>query len=231
MSRNGLPAPEDKTEFVRSMFDRIAARYDVVNSIVTFGLDRRWRQRTVRSLGLARGATVIDLGSGTGVLLDEAVRAGHYGVGIDLSFGMLAAARHASPRLQADASRLPIRSASVDGVLSGFALRNFTEPGVVLAEVARVLRPGGSLAILEIGVPQSFGLRFAHRLWFERAIPMIGAMLSDADAYRYLPRSVVYLPAPAEFAAMLDRLGFVDVGHRQLSGGLAQVVVARRAAT
>ena len=125
--RETLPEGEEKVTAVRQMFDAIAPRYDLVNRIMTFGLDVRWRRRTVRELALGRGSVVLDLAAGTGDLCRELDAAGHHAVGVDLSFGMLAAARTDAPLVHADILRLPLHDASVDGAVCGFALRNLVE--------------------------------------------------------------------------------------------------------
>src|SRR5580658_8557545 len=129
------------------MFDTIAPRYDLVNRIMTFGLDRRWRRRAVRALGLARGALVLDLACGTGDLCLELAAAGYQPIGADLSFGMLTHARTRAPLAQSDAVGLPVSSGCFDGIVSGFALRNFSDLAPVFAESARVLRGGGRLSL------------------------------------------------------------------------------------
>lgn len=215
---------------VRSMFDSIAPRYDAVNRLMTFGLDRGWRRRTIALLGLAPGSRVLDLACGTGDLARELTARGYGCVGADLSLGMLASARPGSaPLVQADGGTLPFRSGSLDGVVSGFALRNFADLPAVLDECARVLRPGGRLALLEVDTPASPLLRAGHRVWFTAVVPRIGGALSDADAYRYLPRSVAYLPPRGELLEIVTDAGFVSAAHRGLTGGVTQVVTATRA--
>lgn len=224
-----LPADEDKTAYVQTMFDAIAHRYDLVNRLITFGLDRRWRMRAIADLHLARGAIILDLGCGTGDLLREASAQGLQAFGLDLSFEMLASARSvASPRVQADASALPICSGSIDGIVSGFALRNFTDQRAVIEEAARVLRPGGPIVFLEVDQPDNLLLRFGHSLWFNHAVPAIGAIFSVASAYRYLPKSITYLPSDSSLAEMLRDAGFIEVSKVRLQGGLAQLVIAKR---
>jgi demethylmenaquinone methyltransferase/2-methoxy-6-polyprenyl-1,4-benzoquinol methylase len=229
MSSGDLPETGQKTVFVRAMFDDIAHRYDLVNRVMTLGLDRGWRKKTVASMDLPPGAAVLDLGCGTGDLTREATKAGFNCVGIDLSFEMLAQARNIhSPLIEADASALPISSSCVDGVVSGFALRNFTDQRAVLLEVARVLVPGGRLAILEVDRPRHAIVRAGHAVWFKHVVPIIGALFSVASAYRYLPKSIAYLPSPVELEKMLSNAGFHSVKKRQLQGGLAQIVTATR---
>ena len=223
-----LPTGPAKTERVREMFDVIAPRYDLVNRIMTLGLDQGWRRATVDALGLGPGSLVLDLACGTGDLGQIARRRGHATVGADLSWGMLAARRPGQPVVQADVLRLPFAAAAFDGVVCGYALRNFTDLGASLTEAGRVLRPGGRLAVLEVSRPPNGILRLGHRLWFEHGVPLLGRMLSDAAAYRYLPRSTAYLPDEAGLRQLLRTAGFSTVGRRLLHGGLSQLLTATR---
>jgi demethylmenaquinone methyltransferase / 2-methoxy-6-polyprenyl-1,4-benzoquinol methylase len=229
-STGPLPSAEDKTQVVRSMFDSIAPRYELVNRLMTFGLDSSWRKRTVSALGLAPGSVVLDLACGTGDLSRTAAANGLIPIGADLSFGMLAASHGTGPLLQADATHLPLADRSVDGVLCGYALRNFTDLAACLKEMGRVVCPGGRISLLEVGTPGSSVLGFGYRLWFERVVPIIGGALSDRAAYRYLPASTAYLPEKAELRQMLRDAGFSGINHRELSGGLSQMVTATREA-
>ncbi len=229
MTDKYLPKAEQKTEFVRSMFDGIAHRYDLVNRLMTLGLDRSWRRSAIRLMDLDRGSTIVDLGCGTGDLIREASRVGLQSIGIDLSFQMLVAARNVNaPFVQADASQLPIATGSIDGVVSGFALRNFSDQHTVFAEIYRALIPGGRLSILEVDRPQQRWIRFGHRIWFNHVVPRIGALFSVAAAYRYLPQSIAYLPSPQELETMLQSVGFAQIDRRQLQRGLAQIVTATK---
>lgn len=223
-----LPAPEEKTQAVRSMFDAIAPRYEFVNRMMTFGLDSRWRKKTVVSLGLPQGSLIIDLACGTGDLSRTASEQGLQPIGADLSFGMLAASHGTGPLFQGDASQLPVRSASVDGLVCGYALRNFTDLNAAFSEMARVLRPGGRLALLEVGAPQGALIKRGYSVWFDHMVPIIGGFLSDKKAYRYLPASTVYLPSGEEIRERLIARGFSGVNHHQLSGGLSQLFTATR---
>ncbi len=225
---SGLPSGEAKTEAVRAMFDRIAPRYDLVNRVISFGLDGHWRRRAVRSLGLPRNSKVLDLACGTGDFLSVLAGDGFRPLGVDLSAGMLAANRARAPLAQADGARLPLAPGSVDGATCGYAVRNFTDLGAVLGELGRVVRPGGRLSILEVSEPERGPLLAAHRIWFRRAVPRIGGLLSDADAYRYLPKSTVYLPGTSDFRSLLLGAGFSCVNRHALSGGLCQVLTATR---
>jgi len=223
-----LPTGAAKTTLVRSMFDAIAPRYDMVNRTMTFGLDTRWRRTALRALALPPGSTVLDLACGTGDFLELLRSGGHRAVGMDLSWGMLAADRSGAPLAQADGADLPVASGAVDGVTCGYALRNFTELATVLHELARIVRPGGRISLLEVAEPESGLLRAGHRIWFHRVVPVIGGLLSDRSAYRYLPKSTAYLPSTDELRSMLTEAGFSAVNRRGLSGGLSQIVTATR---
>jgi demethylmenaquinone methyltransferase/2-methoxy-6-polyprenyl-1,4-benzoquinol methylase len=225
---SALPQGEEKQRAVRSMFDAIAPRYDLVNRIMTFRMDVGWRRRAVRSLALPAGATVVDLACGTGDLCRELARNGLRPVGVDLSFGMLAAARTDAPLVQGDALRLPFPDASVDGLTCGFALRNLVDLAGSLREMARVLRPGGRLALLEVAEPERALLRWGHGIYFGKVVPRIGGLLSDADAYRYLPRSVAYLPPPADLVRLVRDAGFPDASRTLLSAGISQLLLGTR---
>ena len=225
---DALPEGEAKVAAVRSMFDAIAPRYDLVNRIMTFRLDVAWRRRTVRRLRLGPGSRVLDLACGTGDFCRELAAYDLVPVGADLSFGMLAAGRSGAPLMQADALRLPVPDASVDGVTCGFALRNLVDLGPFFAELARVVRPGGRIALLEVAEPPNPVLRWGHAVYFGRVVPRIGGLLSDPAAYRYLPKSVAYLPAPEALVAMVVDAGFPDAERTLLSGGIAQLLLGTR---
>jgi demethylmenaquinone methyltransferase/2-methoxy-6-polyprenyl-1,4-benzoquinol methylase len=224
-----LPTGDEKVQAVRSMFDAIAPRYDLVNRLMTFRMDVGWRKKTIASLRLPSGGVVLDLACGTGDLCRGLAGAGYRPIGMDLSYGMLANARTDAPLVHADALRLPVPDASIDGVTCGFALRNFKELGPFFAELARVVRPGGRIALLEVAEPPNAVLRWGHGIYFGKVVPKIGGLLSDGSAYRYLPKSVAYLPEPPAMLADLERRGFVSVDRRLLSTGIAQLITATRA--
>jgi demethylmenaquinone methyltransferase/2-methoxy-6-polyprenyl-1,4-benzoquinol methylase len=229
MSELSLPEGEDKRRAVRGLFDTIAGRYDLVNRVMTFGMDAGWRRRAVRELRLPGGALVVDLACGTGDLCTELQRNGYRAIGVDFSHGMLTNATTEVPLLEADILQLPFTDASLDGVTCGFALRNVTDLGDLFRETARVLRPGGRAAFLDASVPDNPLMRAGHGLYFHRVVPLIGGALSNRAAYRYLPKSMAYLPPPAEMVTMLREAGFADAERIQLTGGLTQLFIGTRA--
>jgi demethylmenaquinone methyltransferase/2-methoxy-6-polyprenyl-1,4-benzoquinol methylase len=225
-----LPEPEEKSRVVEDMFDRIAPRYDALNRVLTFRMDVRWRQLAVESLQLSSGARVLDLACGTGDLCRTIENAGGTPIGADFSEGMLRAARAGTaPLVRADALRLPFASASFDGLTCGFALRNFVALPPVFAECARVLRSGAHFALLDVAEPAHPILRAGHNVWFRHVVPFVGGLVSDRDAYRYLPASTAYLPGTGELFAMLAAAGFVECSRRPLGLGAAQMICGRRA--
>ncbi|MDA8309530.1 MAG: ubiquinone/menaquinone biosynthesis methyltransferase [Actinomycetota bacterium] len=224
-----LPSGREKTVRVRAMFDLIAPRYDLVNRVISLGLDQHWRSRALRALKLAPGSRVLDVACGTGALGEIGARHGYRVVGTDLSAGMLAGRAGRFPATLGDAAALPFATGSFDGVLCAYALRNFTDLEASLEEAARVTRPGGRISILEVATPTHRALRAGHALWFRHVVPVIGALLSDPEAYRYLPDSVAYLPDERELAAMLRHAGFGAVDRLVLQGGLSQVLTGTRA--
>ena len=228
--RSALPQGDEKARAVRSMFDTIAPRYDLVNRIMTFRLDVGWRRRAVDMLALAPGAVVLDVACGTGDLCRTLDDDGLRPVGVDFSRGMLAAARaDGAPLVQGDGQRLPVRTAAVDGVVSGFALRNFVSLDAFLVECGRVVRPGGRLALLEVAEPPSTIVRAGHSVYFGKVVPVIGGLVSgDRAAYRYLPESVSYLPPVDELLGRVRAAGFATVQRHLLSGGIAQVITGTR---
>ncbi len=223
-----LPQGDEKTEQVRAMFDAIASRYELVNKLMTFGLDARWRRRAVSDLRLAPNSVVLDVAAGTGDFTRELRHQGQRAVATDLSYSMLYTGREVLERVQADAARLPFRRASFDGVTCGYALRNFSDLQRSFEEMARVLRPGGRLSLLEVAEPKRGLWRVGFRFWFRKVVPFIGSIVSDRAAYHYLPASTAYLPSSREITAMLNRAGFSAVNNRRVMGGLSQQFLATR---
>ena len=231
MDRVILPEGDEKVVTVRAMFDAIAPRYDLLNRLLTFRLDVGWRDRAVRALRLGPGAVVLDLAAGTGDLCRDLQAGGYRPVAVDLSLGMLRHARTSAPLVQGDALRLPFADGTAEGAVSGFALRNFVDLGSFFDELARVVRPGGRIALLDVAEPPNPILRAGHRVYFGRVVPKVGGLLSDRAAYRYLPESVAYLPAIDEMLTRLGKAGFGAITHRLLTGGIAQLVSATRIVT
>jgi demethylmenaquinone methyltransferase/2-methoxy-6-polyprenyl-1,4-benzoquinol methylase len=178
---------------------------------------------------LAPGSVVFDLACGTGDLCRELAIAGHRAVGFDFSHGMLRAARTDATLVEADILRLPVRDGAADGATCGFALRNVVSLQDLFAELARVVRRGGRIALLETAEPEGRWLRLGHRLYFRGVVPLIGGLLSNREAYSYLPRSTAYLPAPDELLSLLRTAGFPDARRLRLSGGITQLLVGTRA--
>jgi demethylmenaquinone methyltransferase / 2-methoxy-6-polyprenyl-1,4-benzoquinol methylase len=224
-----LPQGAEKARVVEDMFDRIAPRYDLLNRMLTFRMDVAWRRTAVNALQLLAGARVLDLACGTGDLCRTLSAAGYQPIGVDFSAGMLAAARTDAPLVRADAMRLPFPDASIDGLTCGFALRNFVDLAPVLTECARVLRPRGRVALVDVGEPTSAPARAVHHLWFRQVVPFVGGLLSDRRAYAYLPASTAYLPPRPQLLEIVGAAGFIDVSHRTLGAGAAQLITGTRA--
>ncbi len=227
-----LPALEQKRAHVRAMFDRIAPRYDLLNRLMTLGFDWSWRRELVEALYVGPGELVVDLGAGTGDLAALAAARGARVVAVDLALGMLRVARRrrtAALLVQADALSLPFPTDSVHAITCGFAVRNFSDPQAVFAECARVLEPGGRLGLLEVDEPRSPLLRLGHRVHFRHLVPRLGAMLSDREAYAYLPASAEYLPDEATLRGFLTGCGFESITKTSHLFGAAQSITAVRA--
>ena len=226
-----LPRGGEKRAHVREMFDRIAPRYDALNRLMTLGLDQRWRRQTLERVGVGPGDRLLDLACGTGDLAAQAAARGARVVGIDFAGEMLRRGRRRgldATLAQGDAAQLPLATGSVTAVVSGFALRNFVSLPEVFAEMARVLAPGGRLALLDVDRPTAGWVRAAHSLYFDRVVPRVGGWLSDRDAYRYLPQSTVYLPSARRMREMLVAVGFERIERCTPMLGAVQIVTAVR---
>ena len=215
------------------MFDRIAGVYDLMNSAMTAGLHHQWRERAVDKARVGPGSDALDICCGTGDLaLELRRRIGPDGrvVGSDFSEPMLELAREKSGEQGlavefgwADAQDLPYGDESFDAVTIGFGARNLADLDRGLAEMARVLRPGGRVVILEITRPNREPLSSFYSLWFDRAVPMLGQVAGDPDAYSYLPESVRTFPDPESLAAKLDAAGFEEIGWLLTAGGIIAI--------
>jgi demethylmenaquinone methyltransferase/2-methoxy-6-polyprenyl-1,4-benzoquinol methylase len=204
------------------MFDRIAPVYDVMNRVMTAGLDLRWRRLTAEAV-VRQADRVLDACCGTGDLAVADLRAGAKEVtGLDFSTGMLERARRKSDAvtwLEGDLLALPFGDASFEAATVGFGVRNVSDLSKALSELARVLVPGGRVAILEITTPRGVLAPF-YRVWFDRIVPLIGKLLKGGAAYSYLPASVRRFPGPDELAELLSRAGFAEVTYCTFAGGI-----------
>ncbi|HTQ05838.1 MAG TPA: bifunctional demethylmenaquinone methyltransferase/2-methoxy-6-polyprenyl-1,4-benzoquinol methylase UbiE [Polyangiaceae bacterium] len=230
---------ETKTLGSGQMFDGIAARYDFVNRVISLGIDQSWRRRTVRSLALAEGARVLDLATGTGDLALLIARATPNSrvVGLDPSGKMLDIAREKvaaaglDERVElvtGDAEELPFADATFDGVSIAFGIRNVPDRARALAEMARVTKPGGRVAVLELSEPHGGILGPLARFHVHTLVPWVGALLSGAQEYRYLQKSIAAFPPAAEFAAMMERAGLRMLVTEPLTFGVCHLYVGER---
>jgi demethylmenaquinone methyltransferase/2-methoxy-6-polyprenyl-1,4-benzoquinol methylase len=207
---------------VRAMFDRIAPVYDLMNRLMTAGLDRRWRRLTAEAV-VRRGNRVLDACCGTGDLALAAQRAGAASiVGLDFSTRMLERARRKSASIEwteGDVLALPFEDAAFDAATVGFGVRNVADLDRALGELRRILVPGGRLAILEITTPRGPLAPF-FRLWFDHVVPLLGRVFKGGGAYSYLPASVRRFPGPDELAGRMQGAGLGEVRYRLLAGGI-----------
>jgi demethylmenaquinone methyltransferase / 2-methoxy-6-polyprenyl-1,4-benzoquinol methylase len=214
---------------VRSMFSRIAGRYDLLNRTLSLGIDQRWRRRVVREANLGPGSLVVDACTGTGDLALAFARSGSRVVGVDFTFEMvrlspakLRPTDAAAVFCHGDALRLPVRSDVAEVASVAFGIRNVADRKQGLREMARVVRPGGRVLVLEFSTPRRGPFAWAYRTYFTRVLPRIGRMVSkDDEAYSYLPRTVLAWPDPGAFEQEFRDIGLVDCGHTRLTGGIA----------
>jgi len=232
----------DKGRGIRDMFDRIAPRYDLLNRVLSLGIDRRWRRFAVRQLQVPRNGMVLDIATGTG---DVALEIGRQTdasvtiVGSDFTQGMLVLGQDkiaASPYhdrillVNAPCESMPHPNGTFDGITIAFGIRNVVDRQQGLCEMARVLKPGGQAVILEFATPHNSFFRAVYYFYFRRVLPWLGGLISQRSAYQYLPDSVLEFPDRETFKGMMEQAGFVDVRVHDLTGGIAAVHVGRRPA-
>lgn len=224
--------PDRDRQTIGAMFDAVAPRYDLLNRVLSLGIDRYWRRSAVRWLHLPPQGLVLDAASGTGDVAMEIVRQTPpelQVIATDLSTGMLSRGWQkmaASPHKQrffavrAACEALPLATDLCDGAVIAFGIRNVADRPAALRELCRVLKPGSQLVVLEFSEPLQPLFRACYHFYFHRLLPFLGGLVSQPDAYRYLPDSVQRFPSRDAFRTMLDEAGFVDVVHRDLSGGI-----------
>ena len=208
---------------VRAMFDRIAGVYDLMNGVMTAGMHHRWRSRAADLAGAGPGSRVLDVATGTGDLAVELSSRGAEVVGMDFSERMLELAREKAPGIAfeaGDAQALSYADASFDAATVGFGARNFGDLRQGLSEMARVVRPGGKVVVLEITTPSKPPLSTFFSLWFDRVVPKLGRFAGDPDAYTYLPASVRRFPDAPSLAGLMHEIGLRDVGWILTAGGI-----------
>ncbi|MER7012333.1 demethylmenaquinone methyltransferase [Saccharopolyspora sp. NPDC000359] len=219
MSRAGL---DKDPRAVAAMFDAVARRYDLTNTVLSFGQDRRWREVTRRALAPKHDERVLDLAAGSGVSTEEFARSGAWCVAADFSLGMLSVGRHRGvPMVAADALRLPFADESFDAVTISFGLRNLADTAAGLREMQRVVRPGGRLVVCEFSTPTWQPFRAIYLNYLMRALPPIArAVSSNPDAYVYLAESIREWPDQRQLAELIAESGWTDVAWRNLTSGV-----------
>jgi demethylmenaquinone methyltransferase / 2-methoxy-6-polyprenyl-1,4-benzoquinol methylase len=216
---------------VAAMFDRVAARYDLANDVLSLGQDRAWRRQVVRAVDPRPGQLILDLAAGTGTSSEPFTSAGATVIPSDLSFGMLQVGKHRRPHLSfvaADALRLPYADGCFDAVTISFGLRNVEDPTAALQEMRRVTRPGGALVVCEFSTPTWAPFRIVYANYLVAAIPRIARLVSsNPAAYEYLAESIQAWPDQSALAAVIAAAGWSDVEWRNLSGGIVALHRAR----
>jgi demethylmenaquinone methyltransferase / 2-methoxy-6-polyprenyl-1,4-benzoquinol methylase len=211
---------------VEAMFDRIASVYDLMNSVMTAGMHQRWRERAVDLAGVGPGSRALDVATGTGDLAIALRERGADVVGIDFAEKMLEIARQKAPEIDfrtGNALALDFPDDEFDAATVGFGARNFDDLDRGLAEMARVVKPGGRVVVLEITTPQRPPLSVFFELWFDHLVPLIGRLAGDPDAYEYLPNSVKRFPGPRDLAARMAAAGMTDLRWILTAGGIIAI--------
>jgi demethylmenaquinone methyltransferase/2-methoxy-6-polyprenyl-1,4-benzoquinol methylase len=211
---------------VEAMFDRIASVYDLMNSVMTAGMHQRWRERTADLAHVGAGSRALDVATGTGDLAIALAERDADVVGVDFAEKMLEIARRKAPAIEfrtGNALALELPDDGFDAATVGFGARNFDDLDRGLAEMARVVRPGGRVVVLEITTPQRPPLSWFFRMWFDRLVPMIGRVAGDPDAYDYLPNSVKRFPGPRDLAGRMAAAGMTDVRWVLTAGGIIAI--------
>lgn len=220
------------------MFDQIAPRYDLMNSLMSLGLHRLWRRRAIASLLSQQGREFLDIGCGTGDVMLAVLRKapGVSVTGLDPAPDMLARAQTKLQQagvakrarlVEGDATAMEFAATSFDGIVCAFCLRNIVDRATALKQMRRVLRPGGTLALLELTVPRNPLCRFVHSIYTRHLIPLLGRLLSQGHAYRYLAASIDHFPPPATMVAEIGAAGFAAVSAQPLSGGFVTLFTGR----
>lgn len=224
MSRKPHPIHPKDPDSIRRMFEGLAPDYDRLNAVLTFGRVGSWQRALVRDAGIEAGHRALDVCTGTGRTLREVRRAvGPSGLAVGVDFTAAMLRRASGRRVLADALRLPFSEGSFDAAVSAFALRDVADQERLLAEMVRVTRPGGGLAILEIGRPSRQPLRLGFDVWFRGVVPRVGALAGQGESHRFLARSIAYLPEPRELCRMMERAGVVEACWRDLTFGAARL--------
>jgi demethylmenaquinone methyltransferase/2-methoxy-6-polyprenyl-1,4-benzoquinol methylase len=215
---------------VASMFDAVARRYDITNTVLSLGQDRFWRRATRKALDIGPGDRVLDLAAGTAVSTEELARSGAWCVAADFSVGMLLAGNaRAVPKVAADATRLPFGEGTFDAVTISFGLRNVVEPEAGLREMARVTKPGGRLVVCEFSTPTNALFATVYKEYLMQALPRVArAVASNPEAYVYLAESIRGWPDQAELARRIKGAGWSGVRWRNLTGGIVALHAATR---
>jgi demethylmenaquinone methyltransferase / 2-methoxy-6-polyprenyl-1,4-benzoquinol methylase len=217
---------------VRAMFDRIAGVYDVMNSVMTAGMHHRWRRRAVDLAGVGDGDEALDVATGTGDLAVELASRGARVIASDFSEEMLSRARAKQPAITwewANAQDLPYESNRFAAATVGFGARNFSDLALGVSEMARVVRSGGRVVILEITTPQKPPLSKFFSVWFDHVVPKLGRLAGDPDAYTYLPNSVKRFPGPEGLAGLMAAAGLCDIRWILTAGGIIAIHVGTKA--